>query len=301
MLPSPGLPHFDYVRATTPAEVTRALLEQGDAARLLLGGTDLLVRMRDGLVHPRLVLDVKHLPGMREVRFDEQAGLTVGAAVTLNELAHHPAVRTHYPLLAQAAQSVASYQLRNRATLGGNLANASPAADTAPATLVLEGRMVLHGPGGVREVPASDFFLGPGKTCLQPGEFLTAVRFPPPPAGAAGTYLKLGRTRAGDLALVGVAVLGFPDGTAAAGYRFRIGLGAVAPTPLRAREAEEVLATNPPGEGAFALAADKAMAAAHPIDDVRASKAYRKAMVRNLTARALCQVWRGLGIRHRDS
>ncbi len=291
MLPHPGLPSFDYVRAATPAEVTRALLEQGQAVRLLMGGTDLLVRMRDGLLRPRLVLDVKHLPGMREIGWNDSAGLTVGAAVTLNEVARHAAVRAHYPLLAQAAESVASYQLRNRATLGGNLVNASPAADTAPATLVLEGYMVLHGPQGVREAPAGDFFLGPGRTCLRPGEFLVAIRFPPPPRGAVGTYLKLGRTRAGDLALVGVAVLGYPDAGAASGYRFRIGLAAVAPTPLRAREAEEVLAAEPPGEEAFARAAEKAMAAAAPIDDVRASAAYRRAMVRNLTLRALREVW----------
>jgi len=239
------------------------------------------------------VVDVKHLPGMREVRYDPAEGLSIGAATTLNEVARHPAVRAHYPLLAQAAEQVASYPLRNRATLGGNLANASPAADTAPAVLLLEGRMVLHGPGGEREVPAGDFFLGPGKTAMLPGEFLSAVRFPPLPAGARGTYLKLGRTRAGDLALVGVAVLGFPDATAPSGYRFRIGLAAVGPTPLRACAAEEVLAANPPGEQSFARAAEEAMRASSPIDDVRASAAYRRAMVRNLTRRALAEVWGG--------
>ena len=293
MTARPGLPSFDYVRATTLDEVPRLLEEHGEAARLLMGGTDLFVRMRDGFVRPRIVVDVKHLPGMQNISYDEHTGLTIGAATTMNEVARHPDVRAHYPLLAEAANSVASYQLRNRATLGGNLCNGSPAADTAPAVLTLEGRIVLYGPAGEREVPANEFFLGPGETAMQAGELMTAVRFPPPPAGSAGRYLKLGRNKAGDLAIAGVAVFGFPDGTAS-GYRFRIGLASVAPVPLRALEAEEVLTANPLGDETFTLAAEKAMQAASPIDDVRASAAYRRAMVRNLTLRGLRDVWERL-------
>ena len=293
MTARPGLPSFDYVQANTLAEVIGLLKEHGEAARLLMGGTDLFVRMRDGVISPKIVVDVKHLPGMRDIGYDDEMGLTVGAAATMNEVARHPDVQTHYPLLAEAANSVASYQLRNRATLGGNLSNGSPAADTAPATLLLEGRIVLYGPSGEREVLANDFFLGPGKTAMQAGELMTAVRFPVPPAGSAGKYLKLGRNKAGDLAIAGVAVFGFPDGTRS-GYRFRIGLASVAPVPLRAREAEEVLAASPPGEDTFAAAAEKTMEAAAPIDDVRASAAYRRAMVRNLTLRALRDVWEAL-------
>ncbi len=288
-----GLPDFDYVRATRPAEVVALLQERGDAARLMMGGTDLLVRLRDGALRPHVVVDVKHLPGMSDVRYDEQAGLTVGAAVTMNALAAHPAVQARYPLLVEAARSVASYQLRNRATLGGNLCNGSPAADTAPAALVLEAQMLLYGPEGEREVAAADFFLAPGRTAVGPSELLTAVRFPPPPAGAKGHYLKLGRNKLGDLSIVGVAVLGFADGTAPSGYRFRIGLASVAPRPLRPAAAEAVLADNPPGEGTFAQAAEAAMNGAAPIDDVRASAAYRREMVRVLTLRGLRQVWEG--------
>jgi CO/xanthine dehydrogenase FAD-binding subunit len=299
VLARPGLPNFDYVRAGTPAEVIGLLEKHGEAARLLMGGTDLLVRMRDGVICPRIVVDVKHLPGMRDISYDEQTGLTIGAAATMNEVARHPEIQAHYPLLAEAANSVASYQLRNRATLGGNLCNGSPAADTAPATLVLEGRIVLYGLGGEREVPASEFFLGPGETAMEVREFMTAIRFPIPPADAVGRYLKLGRNKAGDLAIAGVAIFGFPDGPVGQvanlsyhlSYHFRIGLASVAPVPLRALEAEEVLAANPPGEDTFALAAEKAMKAARPIDDVRASAAYRRAMVRNLTLRGLREVW----------
>jgi len=256
-----------------------------------MGGTDIFVRIRDGVIRPRFVVDVKHLPGMRDILYDEQAGLTVGAAVTMNQVARHPDVQAHYPLLAEAANSVASYQVRNRATLGGNLCNGSPAADTGPAVLVLQARFVLYGQGGEREVEAGEFFLGPGETAIQMGELMTAIRFPTPPANAAGRYLKLGRNKVGDLAIAGVAVFGFPDGAAPSGYRFHIGLASVAPVVLRALEAEELLAANSPGEETFALAAEKAMEAATPIDDVRASAAYRKAMVRNLTLRGLRDIW----------
>ncbi|MGA9349878.1 MAG: xanthine dehydrogenase family protein subunit M [Anaerolineae bacterium] len=290
-MPSPGLPEFDYVKPTSLAEASCILAEHAGEARPFMGGTDLFVRMRDGFIRPQIVVDVKHLPGMRDVVYDERTGLTVGAAVTMNEVAHHPHVQTHYPLLAEAANSVASYQLRNRATLGGNLCNGSPAADTAPGTLLLEGRIVLYGPGGEREVPADEFFLGPGATAIQAGELMTAIRFPILPAGSAGKYLKLGRNKAGDLAIAGVAVFGFPNGITPSGYYFRIGLASVAPVPLRAREAEEVLTASPPGEETFALAAEKTMEAAAPIDDVRASAAYRKAMVRILTLRGLREVW----------
>lgn len=285
----PGLPKFEYTRATTPAQVQQLL--QADDVRLMMGGTDLLVQIRDGVVRPHIVVDVKHLPGMRDVVYDKQAGLTVGAAVTMNQLARHADVLARYPPLAEAANSIASYPLRNRATLGGNLCNASPAADTAPAVLVLEGCMILHGPDGEREVEAREFFLGPGKTAMRTSELMTAVRFPVLPTGVAGRYLKLGRNRAGDLAIAGVAVLGFSDETASSGYRFRVALASVAPVPLRALAAEKVLAANPPGEVTFALAAEKAMQAASPIDDVRASAVYRTAMVRALTLRGLRNVW----------
>jgi CO/xanthine dehydrogenase FAD-binding subunit len=301
VLAKPGLPSFDYVRAGTPDEAIRLLKEHGATARLLMGGTDLFARMRDGFIQPQVVVDVKHLPGMQDVVYDEQTGLTIGAAVTMNQVTLHSIVQTHYPLLVEAANSVASYQLRNRATMGGNLCNASPAADTAPAVLVLEGSIVLHGPSGAREVPADEFFLGPGETAMQADELMTAIRLPLPPAGSVGRYLKLGRNKVGDLAIVGVAVLGFPDETTPSGYCFRIGLASVAPVPLRAPEAEEVLAANLPDEETLVLAADKAMAAATPINDVRSSAAYRKAMVRALTLRGLREVWERLHNNSREA
>ncbi len=286
-IPITGLPEFDYVKPDSLTQASRFLAEHADKARPLMGGTDLFVRMRGRFIRPQVLVDLKHLPGMRDVAYDEEAGLTVGAAVTMNQLARHPAVQARYQVLAEAANSVASYQLRNRATVGGNLCNASPAADTAPAALVLEGQVVLYGPDGERQVPANGFFTGPGQTAMGTGEFMTAIRFPTLPSNSAGRYLKLGRNKAGDLSIVGVAVFGALDG---AGPRFRIALASVGPTPLRAREAEEALASGALSEEALAHAAEKTMQAASPIDDVRASAAYRKAMVRTLTLRALQDV-----------
>jgi carbon-monoxide dehydrogenase medium subunit len=286
----PGLPSFDYLRPETVDEVVRLLHKEGEAVRPMMGGTDLLPGLREGMIVARAVVDVKHLPGMAGVGYDPARGLTVGAATTMNALAQDPIVRTHYPLLAQAAEAVASYQIRNRATLGGNLCNASPCADTAPATLVLDAEFHLQGAQGERWVQAADFFRGPGQTALGAGEIMTAIRFPPSLAPVAARYLKLGRCRTGDLALVGVAVMIAHDGTDG-GYQFRIGLGSVAPTPLRVQRAEDLLAAHEPGEEAFAAAAELAMATARPITDVRGTADYQRAMVRTLTLRGLRQVW----------
>lgn len=290
----PGLPRFDYVRASSAHEVVMLLQEHGAAARLLMGGTDLLPGLRDGRWSPRVVIDVKSLRGMHEVTYREGVGLDVGAAATMNTLACHPAVVEHYPLLAQAAASVASYQVRNRATLGGNLCNASPCADTAPAVLVLDAELVLNGAAGERAVPAIEFFRGPGQTAIGSDEFLTAVRFPSPPQGRhAAHYRKLGRCRTGDLSLVGVAVMAERIGNNG-DHRFRVALGSVAPTPLRVRDVEMLLAANPPGAEAFGAAAELAMSAARPITDVRGTAEYQQAMVRTLTYRALREVWDAL-------
>jgi carbon-monoxide dehydrogenase medium subunit len=286
----PVLPSFDYVRPDSPQQVTRLLLKSDGQARLFMGGTDVFVRMRDGFIAPQMLIDVKHLPGMREVKFTKRNGLVIGAAVDMNSLAARPAVVEHYPLLAEALHAVASYQLRTRATMGGNLCNGSPAADTAPAALVLEANLILHGRRGERCVPITEFFLGPGKTAMKPGEFLLRIEIPPLPKGAAGRYLKLGRNAHGDLAIVGVAVLGYPDRRAKSGYRFRIALASVAPTPIRVPDAEAILAESPLTPDVIGAAATAAMETARPIDDVRSSAAYRKAMVKNLTRRAIQSV-----------
>ncbi len=290
-LPHSGLPSFDYIRAQTSNQVTELLLTNPHETRLFMGGTDIFGQMRSGVFEAKILVDVKHLPGMTTIEFDPVNGLQVGAAVNMNQLASHSAVRENYPLLSEAASTIASYQIRNRATIGGNLCNASPCADTAPAALVLEANLIAWGPAGERSIPIREFFTGPGEHVLEQGEFLARIEFPMPPVGWAGRYCKLGRNAEGDLAVVSVAVMGYPDESASSGYRFRMALGSVAPTPIRVPKAEHLLAQGPISESTLDHAARLARETARPIDDVRASARYRSAMVERLTQRCLKGVW----------
>jgi CO/xanthine dehydrogenase FAD-binding subunit len=280
---------FDYVKPKTLAEASAFMVEHDGEARLYAGGTDVLILMRGGFITPQYIVDIKEIPGLRDISFDETAGLTMGAAATLNAVASSPIIREKFGLLAKAAETVGSYQVRNRATIGGNICNASPSADTVPALLVLGAMAWVFGGGEEKAVPLDTFFTGPGETGLGPGNILTSIQVSLPPAGSAYRYLKLGRVRAADLALVGVAVLGFPQADNPSGYGFRIALGAVAPTPIRVPEAEAVLAESV-DEEAIEKAALAAKRTARPISDVRANAEYRSAMVRALTRRGIKEV-----------
>ncbi len=289
--PTPGLPEFDYVRLGSLAAASQFLAEHAGEARPFMGGTDVFVRMRDGFWKERYIVDVKGLDGMDDIVFDPNIGLTIGASVHMNQVIASPAVNQHYPVLAEAAHTVASYQLRTRATIVGNICNASPAGDTIGACLVLDGKLHVHGVDGVREESLSEFFVGPGKSVLKPGDIATAVTLPIPPDGYAAKYIKLGRNAIGDLAIVGVTALGYPDSSVSSGYRFRLALASVAPVPLVLPQAETVLAEKPLSEATIAEAAQAAMDTCTPIDDVRGSARYRKLMVKNLTRRAITEVW----------
>ncbi len=290
----PTLPEFEYIRPATLAEASDFLARHAGEARPFLGGTDVFVRMRDGFLTPRYLVDVKKLDGMNDLRFDPQAGLTIGAAVNMNRVAAAPEVQAHYPLLAEACRTVASYQLRTRATIVGNICNASPAGDTIGACLLFDGVLHIQGVDGPRLEPLKSFFLGPGKTTLKPGDIVTAIQFPLPPQGCQGTYIKLGRNKLSDLSIVGVTVLGCPDAACASGYRLRVALTSVAPVPLVAGAVETCLAENPITPDAIQEAARLATEASMPIDDVRGSARYRKQMVGKLSARALNAVWNKL-------
>lgn len=275
---------FDYVKPKTLEEASGLLLQHGNNARPFAGCTDLLIRIERGFMHPQVIVDVKGLPGFRDIVVIRNGWLHIGAAVTMNEVAAHADVRASYPLLAEACNTVASYQLRNRATIGGNICNASPAADSAPALICYGAEALIAGPNGTRRVLVEDFFQGPGKTPLQPGELLTGFELPPPAPGAAGRFLKLGRTTVGDISVMNVAVLGWPNPQMPSGSEWRIVLGSVAPTPIRAPEAERLLSQDTSPDGLVA-AAKAAAATARPIDDIRASAAYRSDMVRVFTRR----------------
>lgn len=281
----PGLPEFDYVKPASLAEASRFLAENPGISRPFMGGTDTFVRLRDGFwKETRFLVDVKGLDGSPGVTFDPKHGLTIGSAVNMNRMSADPNVLQHYPVLAEAAATVASYQLRSRATIVGNLCNSSPAGDTLGAALLLDGVLRVHGVAGFRDEPLATFFHGPGRNALKPGDIVTSVRFPVPPVGYAARYLKLGRNAVGDLAIVGVTALGHPQ--AGSGYRFRLALAAVGPTPVVMD-----LSTQAPGPDWFEAAAVQAMDTCTPIDDVRGTARYRKLMVRNLTRKSLTQVW----------
>jgi carbon-monoxide dehydrogenase medium subunit len=239
-------------------------------------------------------VNVKNLDGANDLRFDPKTGLTIGAAVNMNRVIASPDVQAHYPLLAQACRSVASYQLRTRATIVGNVCNASPAGDTIGSCLTLGGILKIHGVNGLREESLGTFFLGPGKTTLKPGDIVTAIRFPVPPKGCAGTYIKLGRNQLSDLSIVGVTALGHPDSSCASGYRFRLALASVAPVPFVPVDAETYLANHSITPETLREAARLSANACTPIDDVRGTARYRKQMVRNLSAKALTEVWKNL-------
>ncbi len=291
----PSLPEFEYIRPATLAEACDFLSHYPDTARPFLGGTDVFVRMRDGFITPQFLVDVKNLDGTNDLHFDPQTGLTIGAAVNMNRVSALPEVQANYPLLAEACRSVASYQLRTRATIVGNICNASPAGDTIGACLVLGGVLIIHGVDGLRQEPLSMFFLGPGKTTLKPGDIVTALQLPIPPNGCVGKYLKLGRNQLSDLSIVGVTALGYKDPACTSGYRFRLALASVAPVPLMPPEVETYLASQPMTPDAIHEAARLASEACSPIDDVRGSARYRRQMVRNLSVKALSAVWKQLG------
>lgn len=280
---------FDYVQPHSLADASALLLRANGQARICAGCTDLLIRIERGFFHPTALVDIKALPGMRTLQVEADGSLTIGAAVTMNQVATSKIVQQGWPLLAEGCAAVASYQLRNRATVGGNLCNASPAADSGPALICYGASVELFGPDGVRRLPLEQFFTGPGRTALQPGELLTAIHVPAPAPGHSGHFLKLGRTTVGDISVMNVAVLGWPDAAAASGSSWRIALGSVAPTIIRAPEAERLLSEDASPAGLEA-ASQAAAAAARPIDDIRASAAYRVDMVRVLSRRGAEQV-----------
>jgi carbon-monoxide dehydrogenase medium subunit len=287
----PKLPDFEYVKPDSCTNASQFLVAHAGEARPFIGGTDLFVQMRDRLYKPKYLVDIKGLEGTDQISFDPSQGLIVGAGVNMNRVIADPGVRDHYRILADAAESVASYQLRNRASIVGNICNASPAGDTIGACLLLDGTLYVYGNDGERQESLRTFFLGPGKTVLRTGDIVTSIQFPVPAAGLKGRYIKLGRNQLSDLSIVGVTALGYPDAASQSGFQFKLALASVAPIPLVVEAVGEILGQNPVSEKSLKQAAEAAMEACTPIDDVRGSARYRKLMVRNLSFNALKDVW----------
>ena len=260
------------------------LAKHGATARVLAGGTDLLAQLRSGLRHPAVLVDVKRIPELMEVRASAD-GISIGAAAPAVVVRDHPALRRFFPGFAEAVALIGSEQIQGRASLGGNLCNASPAADTTPALLVNDAEAELAGPAGRRRIPVSELCTGPGQTVLRPGELLVALHLPAPPARTADAYLRLIPRTEMDIAVVGAAVRVTlaPDGVC---RDARVALGAVAPTALRVPAAEVALVGTRIDEAALARLAEAARAAARPIDDKRGTVAYRRQVAGVLARRA---------------
>lgn len=266
--------NFAYRAARSQDELLELLSSQ-ESVRLLAGGTDLMVEMRAGLTRPKLVVDIKTVDGFRDISWDERSGLRIGPGVTINQLIGDPLVAHHYPLLGSCGHDLASHQIRNRATVVGNVVNASPCADMAPGLLCTKASAVVRSVRGERVVPLSQFFTGVKRTVLERDEVLAHLLVPAETAGARGGYRKLKRIKGHDLGIVGIAVWK-KDGAV------RLGISSAAPKPLVVDGLSE-------SDGADDVASAVA-AAISPIDDVRCTADYRAHMAQVFTRRLLAEV-----------
>jgi carbon-monoxide dehydrogenase medium subunit len=275
---------FELALPRSVDEALRVLSERGSEAKLLAGGTDLLPQLKNGLLKPAWVVDLSGVEQVRTLRSDS-GGLRVGAAVSARTLERDATTQKTYTSLAESGALVGSVQIRNLATLGGNLCNAAPSADMAPPLLALDAEAVIAGPRGERRVPITDFFSGVRRTVLSPDEILLEIVIPAPGPRSGGHYLRHTPRRELDIAVVGVASqLTLSNGVCS---KARIALAAVAPVPLRAREAEQLLEGKPVTPEGIERAAEMAVGAARPISDQRGSADYRLHLVRVLTRRTL--------------
>ncbi len=276
---------FDYVAPRSLADAF-AHLTNGRSSLMLAGGTDVIVQLREGRRHCDQLIDLKHIPELTALHFAGDGTLEIGAAKPLAEIYEDPEVARRLPGLVDAAALIGGIQVQSRASLGGNLCNASPAADASPALMALSARLVIGSASATREIPVEEFFLGPGRNALQPGELLLQVKIPAQPANSNAHYLRFIPRNEMDIAV------------ASSGARFalnadgriesaRVAIGAVAATPLMVPAAAEVLNGKLPTEETFGAAGDAAAALATPINDMRGSIAQRKQLVRVLTVRAL--------------
>jgi CO/xanthine dehydrogenase FAD-binding subunit len=271
---------FDYVRPDNLDAVIGLLEKHGPAARLLAGGTDVLVRLRLGHMRPSVVVDLKRARGLESAIVQVDSSLRVGARSVMADLLADERIRTHFPALVEAARVVGSAQIRHRATLVGNICNASPAADTAPPLLVYDAAANIAGPAGARRVPVAEFFTGPGRTVLSRGEIVSSIDLPIPEGRTGAAFTRLTRRRGVDLASLTVSCLIKPSGEA------RLAFGAVAPTPLVIEDDGDLVAELRRHSKLTEATLDRLVARASPISDVRASRDYRWAMLRIFIGRA---------------
>ena len=276
---------FAFFEPTTIEEASSLLAQNDDEATILAGGTDLLIGLKDHIETPKSVISLAQIPGLDGIMYDESTGLSIGGMTKMRSIEQSSIIRNRYTALAEGASEVGSIQIRNLATLAGNICNASPAADTVAALLVFGAQVEIAGTYGKRTVPIRDFFLGPGESTLKRDEIVTGFICPPRPASSGSYYIKQKIREVMDLAFIGVAAsLQLTSGVV---EDVKIGLAAVAPTPIRATDAEDILKGNPLTEAILNEAASAASAQSSPISDLRCSADYREEMVRVLTKRTI--------------
>jgi CO/xanthine dehydrogenase FAD-binding subunit len=263
---------FEYARPGSLEEAVELLRDGGPAARVLAGGTDVVSELRDGLTAPDLLIDLKGIGGLDAIALEDGV-LSIGALVTFTDVIESAAVRQEVPILWEAAKTVGSVGIRNRATVVGNICSAVPCCDAGPPLLVCEATVHVVGPGGPRSIAIADWFHGPRETALGQGEIVTSVRVQRPADGHGGAYVKLGRYRGEDLAQASAAVVALP------GNRCRVAFGAVAPTPVRAPKIESLMEGRDLTESLIEEAKGLVPEESAPITDVRASEAYRAHML----------------------
>ncbi len=276
---------FEYYEPETLSEAVSLLGRHNGQASVLAGGTDLLIEIKEQIRSPDYVINIKKIPGLDHLTYEDPVGLRIGALATARAVETFPVAIDKYAGLAQAVKELGSIQVRNRATVVGNICRASPSADTPPPLIADGATVTIFGPKGERELPLEDFFTGPGQTVLGYDEIVKELAVPSPLPRAGKVYIKHGRRKAMELATVGVAVSLSLVGEVC--DRIQIVLGAVAPTPMRARSAEYALRGTVIDEKAIEAAARAAMEESHPISDVRSSAEYRREMVKVLTRRAV--------------
>ena len=276
---------IDYEAPTSVREAVDLLNEAGDRARPLAGGTDILVQLRGRGFDLDLVVDVKNIPELNELTYDPDNGLTIGAAVPCYRIYGNSTVRSVYPGIVDAANIIGGTQIQGRASLGGNLCNAAPSADSVPAMIAYSGVARIAGPNGNREVALEDFCTGVRQTVLEQGEILVAMHFPTPAANSGANYIRFIPRNEMDIAVAGAGVsVELDNGNIQAA---RVTLASVAPTPLFVAEAGEAIAGKPATEETVRIASGIARDAAVPITDMRGTIEYRKHLCEVLTRRAL--------------
>jgi carbon-monoxide dehydrogenase medium subunit len=280
-----------YIAPESIEDALRIKSEKGSNARVIAGGTDLILRMRDRVLTPDLLVDLRRIP-LAKIACTE-AGMRIGPSVSLSQILAHDELAKLYPALTEACRPFAGPPIRNRATIGGNIVNASPAADLAPPLMAYDARLVLSSQSGDRELALDEFFTGPGQTVLAPDEILTEIRLPKMPANTAAHFIKLGQRRSMAISIVNLSTRLSLDADAVV-TEARIVLGAVAPTPMRAVQAEKVLIGTKMTAELIDRAAQMASEDISPISDVRGSGAYRRRMARVLSRRALTATVSGL-------